>query len=89
MRPATTLKAPAGGWRGLNPQTVLQVAQTMAARRHIAADTPLGRRLTAAWRDIDPAHPDMTEYARLVGSIEATARDYEQAFSSLLKKADR
>jgi hypothetical protein len=80
MPQANIQRPPIGGWRGLNPDVVTQVAQLMAAARNINADTPTGRRLIAAWRSVD----DPTAYSRAVAELAPAEIDYEQAFRSLL-----
>jgi hypothetical protein len=85
--PVKSLSPPVGGWCGCNPTLVIQIAQMlMAARRHIGTDSPLGRRLTAAWRGIDPDHPDATAYARLVAALQPAEIDYQATFNSLLSE---
>jgi hypothetical protein len=66
----------------------VEVAQMLAAARHIDTDTALGRRLIAAWRAIDRDDPDPGAYARLVGTIEPAEIDYRAAFRSLLPGED-
>jgi hypothetical protein len=84
MPPVKLLSPPIGGWRGLNPDVVAEVARLMAVRRHIAGDTATGRRLIAAWRGIDRDDPDPATYTRMVGELVPSEADFRAAFHSLL-----
>ena len=85
MPPVTTPRPPAGGWRGLDPRVVVQMAQLLKAARLIErADSRIGRELLAAWAAVDPEHPDTAAYVRMVAELEPGEIDYEEAFRSLL-----
>ena len=80
-----TFRPPAGGWRGHDPRVVVQVAQLLKAVRLIDdAYSKTGRELLAAWSAVDPEHPDMAAYLRMVAELEPGEIDYEEAFHSLL-----
>jgi hypothetical protein len=63
---------------------VVQIAQLMQAARLIEAETPMGRRLLAAWSGIDSGHLDMAAYTKIVAGLEPAEVDYQAAFRSLL-----
>jgi hypothetical protein len=84
MPQTTTFRPPAGGFRGLNPTVVLQVAQMLMAVRLIEdAYSRTGRELQDAWAAIDPDHPDIAAYLRNVARLEPGEDDYREAFRNL------
>jgi hypothetical protein len=64
---------------------VIEVARLLKAVALIEADTPMARRLLAAWEGIDPDHPDAAAYARLLAELELSEVDCEEAVHSLLR----